>query len=125
MKCLITKQRINPKKLELAIEFRHNPTPREKKLWERLRKDQLEGYHFRRQQVIDGFIADLYCNPVKLVVEIDGRIYEYTKEQDKERERIIRNRGIRVIRFTNKEIETNIEDVLKRILSYCQDEIES
>ena len=47
-------------------------TKQEKILWDWLRNNQLGGYHFRRQKVIDGFIIDFYCNPVKLTVEADG-----------------------------------------------------
>ena len=118
---MITKQKINPLKLERAKEFRRNMTPAEKSLWERLRNNRLEGFHFRRQQVIGGFIADYYCNSVKLVIEVDGGIHKNTHERDEEREKIIKSKGIRVIRVTNGEIETDIEAVLNRILDYCRE----
>jgi very-short-patch-repair endonuclease len=118
---IITKQKINPVKLKRAKEFRRNMTPVEKRLWDRLRNNRLEGVRFRRQQVIRGFITDYYCNPAKLVVEIDGGIHKYTREQDEEREKIIKEMGIRVIRITNEEIETDIVAVLNRILCYCRE----
>jgi very-short-patch-repair endonuclease len=46
-------------------------TPEEKILWQHLRANRLQGYHFRRQQIIDGFIADFYYHATALVVEID------------------------------------------------------
>lgn len=117
---MITKQKINPLKLERVKEFRRNMTPAEKRLWERLRNNRLDGFHFRRQQLIEGFIADFYCNPMKLVVEIDGGIHKHTRERDEERDKIIKYKGIRVIRVTNEEIETDIETVLTLILNYCR-----
>lgn len=51
-------QVINPKKSNLAKEFRRNPTEAEDFLWQRLRRNQLDGWHFRRQQIIGGFIVD-------------------------------------------------------------------
>jgi hypothetical protein len=53
---LITGQKIDPAKLEQARTLRRNVTPAEKRLWAALRRNQLDGFHFRRQQIIDGFI---------------------------------------------------------------------
>jgi hypothetical protein len=53
---LITGQKIAPAKLEQARTLRRNVTPAEKHLWAALRRNQLDGFHFRRQQIIDGFI---------------------------------------------------------------------
>jgi very-short-patch-repair endonuclease len=96
-------------------------TPAEKSLWDRLRNNRLEGFHFRRQQVLGGFIADFYCNPVKLVIEVDGGIHQKTREWDEARDKIIKSKGIRVIRVTNGEIESDIEAVLNRILGSCRE----
>ena len=49
-------------------------TPEEKILWGCLRGNKLNGLHFRRQQVIAGYIVDFYCHSVRLVIEIDGKI---------------------------------------------------
>ena len=53
-------------KLTLARQMRRQPTPAEAKLWQHLRAGRLSGLHFRRQQVIDGFIVDFYCHAVGL-----------------------------------------------------------
>ena len=118
---IIIGQRINPIKLQRAKEFRRKMTPTERKLWNHLRNNQLDGYHFRRQQVIEGFIADFYCNPVKLVIEVDGGIHESRQDYDKERERVIAAKGLKIVRVTTEEIENNIEVVLNRILSCCRE----
>ena len=81
---IIREQHVIPVKLARAKEFRRNMTLAEKILWRQLRRNQLGGYHFRRQQVIDGFIADFYCNAAKLIIEVDGGIHELLKENDQE-----------------------------------------
>ena len=64
-------QKINPEKLERARILRSEMTPVEKILWQELRRSKL-GSHFRRQQVIAGFIVDFYCHSAGLVTELDG-----------------------------------------------------
>lgn len=55
-----------------AEMLRNNMTIPEKKLWKRLKGNQLMGYKFRRQHPIDIFVVDFYCHKAKLVIEIDG-----------------------------------------------------
>lgn len=64
-KNIVIGQKINPEKAVRAKELRRNMTEAEKILWERLRANRLSGWHFRRQQVIRGFIVDLYCHAVR------------------------------------------------------------
>lgn len=106
-------------KRELAGQFRDNPTPTEALLWERIRRRQI-GYHFRRQQVIGGFIVDFYCHKVGLVIEIDGPIHEQQREYDQERERILKARGLHLLRFTNDQVNEEIGTVLNKILKACK-----
>ena len=56
-------------------------TPAEKILWQELRANK-PGFHFRRQQVIAGFIVDFYCHKAALVVEVDGDIHHLKQEED-------------------------------------------
>ncbi|MCG2792879.1 MAG: endonuclease domain-containing protein [Weeksellaceae bacterium] len=102
---------------EKAKYLRNNETKAEAKLWEKLRNKQLGGFKFRRQHPISLYIADFYCHQLKLIIEIDGE-YHDTKIQipkDEERTRILEFNGIQVIRFTNKQILSNIDAVLKEI----------
>lgn len=91
-------------------------TPSEAKLWDHLRAGRLGGLKFRRQQIIDGFIADFYCHSAGLVVEVDGAVHESQREYDRERDRAIAAHGLRVLRVTNDEVEQDIEAVLRSIL---------
>ena len=117
---IITGQRIDPAKLEQAKAMRRNPTPAEKRLWSALRRNQLDGFHFRRQQIIGGFIVDFYCHAAGLVVELDGPVHEQQPEYDAERDRILAAHELQVLRFRNEEIMQNLEGVLNHIRAACQ-----
>jgi len=96
-------------------------TPAEKKLWQRIRKQNL-GVKFRRQHPINRYIADFYCHEARLIVEIDGG-YHNDEDQiayDMGRTRELEEFGIRVIRFTNEEVEMDVEDVLDRIRNFLK-----
>jgi len=87
-----------------ARELRRTMTPTEMVLWQHLRGNLFAGLHFRRQQVIDGFIVDFCCLAAHLIVEVDGSIHDSQMEYDAERDRILGARGLRVLRFTNDRI---------------------
>jgi purine nucleoside phosphorylase len=99
----------------LAREMRLEPTPAEERLWKALRGKQLAGYKFRRQHPINRFIVDFYCAQAKLVIEVDGEIHNQTQEEDALRSEILRSKGIRVIRFTNKAVFEQLDTVLHTI----------
>jgi len=75
---------------------------------------------FIRQQIIDGFMVDFCCHAAGLVVEIDGDIHQQQVEYDKERDRILAARGLRVLRIPNREVLENLPDVLNRIATACR-----
>lgn len=109
-------QSVVPEKLERARSFRKTMTGAESILWNALRGNRLDGLHFRRQQVIDGFIADFYCSKRKLVVEIDGAIHERQLEQDICRSKVFEERRLKVLRFSNDDVEKRLAWVLDRIV---------
>jgi very-short-patch-repair endonuclease len=102
-KNIVTGQRVTKEKLQRAKELRREMTPAEKILWEELRANKL-GVHFRRQQVIEGFIVDFYCHKAALVVEVDGDIHDLQKEEDERREKVLSALGLRIVRFGNDEV---------------------
>ena len=119
---IVSGQRVTREKVERAKELRRQMTPEEKMVWQRLRGNQLLGLHFRRQQVIDGFIADFYCHATGLVVEVDGGIHDQQPEADAERDQVFSARGLRVMRIRNEEIQRNLMGVLRQITEACQTE---
>jgi very-short-patch-repair endonuclease len=116
---IIVGQRISATKLQRAKELRQHMTEPEKLLWQRLRANRLNGLHFRRQQIIDGFIVDFYCHAARLVVEVDGDIHQQQVEYDAERDKVLALRGLRLLRVTNEEVQHDLEDVLAQIAALC------
>jgi very-short-patch-repair endonuclease len=106
-----------PDTMEAARILRKNMTFYEKLLWEKLKLKQICGLRIRRQHPIDFFIVDFYCHEAKLVIEIDGEIHNETREYDDGRSAEMERYSIKVIRFTNSEVDNNIDDVVKRIES--------
>ena len=105
----------NTKNVILAKNLRKNATPQEKRLW----YDFLSKYtvRFQRQKAIDDFIADFYCYEAKLVIEIDGSQH-YThegKEKDEFRTEVLEGYDLKIIRFTNRQIDTNFHGVCEYI----------
>lgn len=99
-----------------AKENRKNMTKAEEYLWRFLKRNQL-GVPFRKQHIIGMFIADFFCLPSKLIIEIDG-LYHSIPEQhvcDEERTKWLEEKGYRVIRFTNNEVLYEIDKVLTTI----------
>ncbi|MEN6301243.1 MAG: DUF559 domain-containing protein [Armatimonadia bacterium] len=104
------------RKRVLARSLRQEMTPAEGLLWKHLRRNQLGGWHFRRQQIIDGYIVDFYCHQVGLVVELDGDVHAFQREWDEHREVVLRRRGLQILRFTNSEVSRNLTGVLDHIV---------
>ena len=108
-----------PEKQEQARRMRQRMTPAEAVLWEHLRGSQVSGLHFRRQQVIAGFIADFYCHAARLVIECDGSAHAGREDYDADRDRILAAHGLHVLRVTNERIRADLPAVLAEILTYA------
>src|SRR5579862_5899790 len=87
-----------------AREFRHEPTPAEAALWERVRNHQVAGLKFRRQQRLLRFVADFFCAEFKLVIELDGPIHEDQADRDADRQKLLESGEIAFLRFTNTDV---------------------
>jgi very-short-patch-repair endonuclease len=96
-----------------ARQLRKRQASAESVLWSAIRNRKLGGLKFRRQQPMGLFVVDFFCFERLLVVELDGSIHELTAEQDAERTRLFEANGLRVIRFANQEVFTNIDHVLQ------------
>jgi very-short-patch-repair endonuclease len=95
-------QNVHPDKLAFAKQLRREMTPAERRLWKALRRNALDGFHFRRQQVIDGYIADFYCDAAKLAIELDGGVHQEQSQYDESRDKAIAGIGVRVLRISNE-----------------------
>ncbi len=114
VKNIITDQNISSRKLQRARDLRSEMTPAERILWQELRGNKL-GSHFRRQQVIAGFIVDFFCHSAGLVIELDGDIHREQQEYDARRDNILENMGLHVVRFSNDEVLINMPNVLTQV----------
>jgi very-short-patch-repair endonuclease len=114
VKNIIPGQRVTKEKQERAKELRREMTPAEKILWQELRANKL-GVHFRRQQVIAGFIVDFYCHKAGLVVEVDGDVHDLQQDEDIRREKALRELGLRIVRFKNDEVLRKLSEVAQKI----------
>jgi len=103
--------------MKRATRLRKDQTKAEKRIWQKLRKRQIEGLKFRRQHPINSFIADFYCHEANIVIEIDGGVHDdpEQKQKDNARQQIISDFGVKVLRFKNEEIFYDIESVVRRI----------
>ena len=102
-------------KLEKARKLRRKMTPHERKLWYLfLRKYPVKIY---KQRIIDKYIVDFYCASAKLVIEIDGSQHyeEQGKTYDKERSAVLDSYGLKVIRYSNREIDREFSAVCEQI----------
>jgi len=117
-KSIAQNQRVSSTKVELSRELRKNMTPAEKEFWNMVRGKKINGLKFRRQQIIDGFIVDFYCDSIGLCVEIDGSIHddEVTKNYDRLRDEAIALRKLKVLRIKNDEVFNDKDGIRKKII---------
>ncbi len=108
---------------ERCRALRRRATLAEQMFWERVRDRRFLGLKFYRQYpfffaVSDHgtfAIADFYCDERKVVIELDGKIHDDQQEKDAARTEIINCFGVTVMRFTNEEVESDLDEVLKRL----------
>jgi (E)-4-hydroxy-3-methylbut-2-enyl-diphosphate synthase len=103
-----------------AKELRNNMTHAEIMLWSRLRMRHIDGYKFRRQQVIFGYIVDFYCHELKLIIEVDGEIHSLPEQvkKDKSRNKILKINGYHIFRLSNIDIEIDLTDSVNKLKSF-------
>jgi very-short-patch-repair endonuclease len=106
----------NPKLTPLARELRKNSTLGEVLLWEQLKGRRMHDYQFMRQKPIGDYIVDFFCNKLKLIIEIDGKAsHRFKLTEDAERERWLKDLGLAVLRFEEKEVRKDMKGVLHTI----------
>jgi very-short-patch-repair endonuclease len=101
----------------ISRKLRTNATSAERLLWNGIRRKQIGGFRFRRQVILNGFVADFACYEARLVIEADGATHSTDVEvaRDAARAAELNAQGYDVLRFTNDEIFHNIDGVLEAI----------
>jgi very-short-patch-repair endonuclease len=109
----------------LARELRNNQTDAEVLLWSRIRRKQILGVQFNRQKPIDRYIVDFYSTSAKLVIELDGiQHYEIDAiEYDFERTKTLESFGLKVMRFDNSLIFSELDNVISIIYDEVKNRI--
>ena len=97
-------------------------TPTEALVWEHLRDRKLLGLKFRRQHPIGPYVADFFCAELALVLEIDGGVHNDPEQQtgDREREFFLQELGLKVVRISNSQVQSNLEQALNHALQEAQ-----
>ncbi len=87
-------------------------------LWERLRARRFEGLKFRRQHPVGAYVIDFYCAELALGVEVDGGVHRTAdaRSYDTEREAVIAEAGVLLVRVAAEAVEKNVEQVLGELL---------
>ncbi|HWA43699.1 MAG TPA: endonuclease domain-containing protein [Hypericibacter adhaerens] len=86
-----------------------------------MRQRQIGGFKFRRQVPIGDFVADFACLHARLVIEVDGGQHDVEREKDAARTARLNARGYRVIRFWNNDVLTNLDGVVRTIVTALHD----
>ena len=108
----------SPNTFDKARLLRNNMTEAEKIVWDKLKNRKVFKARFRRQHPVGSFIVDFYCHEYKLAIEIDGEIHLKTEvnEYDDGRSHDIEKFGIKILRFTNHEVFTDLNKIIVKIL---------
>ena len=110
----------NPSLTQFSQNLRSNMTKEEKHLWYDFLKNLPQT--FNRQKVMGNYILDFYCAEAKIAIELDGsQHYEQdAKKKDTIRDEFLSVQGIRVLRYTNLEVNSNFDGVCLDILKYLE-----
>jgi very-short-patch-repair endonuclease len=110
--------KVREMKLQQARYLRKKATDAEKRLWSHLKNRQLAGLKFRRQHPIEDRIVDFFCAEAKLAIELDGSGHTgyLAKTSDLDRELELYEKGIRVLRFHNRDVLKNLDSILNAII---------
>ncbi|MBR3289554.1 MAG: endonuclease domain-containing protein [Clostridia bacterium] len=101
--------------IQRARTLRKNATPQERHLWYAFLKDY--PVRFQRQKTVDSFVVDFYCHAAKLAIEVDGSQH-YTEQgtaYDEDRSLVLSRYGLTILRFSNREINTQFSEVCEKI----------
>jgi very-short-patch-repair endonuclease len=107
--------------IDVARQFRKEPTQSEKLLWHELRGRKVNHIKFRRQQPIGSFVVDFYAPSIRLVIEVDGSIHDQQIEADFARQEILELLGLKVLRLSAYQVENDISACLEKISSVIKE----
>jgi len=107
-----------PKRLTpIARRLRNDATDAERRLWNGVRREQIGGFKFRRQVILNGFVVDFACLEARLILEVDGATHSTDGEiaRDAARAAALSAQDHSILRFTNDDVFHNIDGVLETV----------
>ena len=107
----------NPRLKPLARKLRNNSTKSEAFLWNYLKGKRMHGFDFHRQRPVDEFIIDFFCQELYLGIELDGysHLLDESRSRDQNKERRLKELGVKLIRFWDEEVFNDLDNVLRVI----------
>lgn len=101
-------------------KLRKHLTKSEVILWKELKGSNI-GYKFRRQYSIGNYILDFYSPILRLAIELDGYTHLDHEQwkSDSNRTMYLQEKGVMVLRFSDKQILDTLPEVLQRICATC------
>ena len=115
----------NKKLKGFSRALRNNATEQENRLWYRFLRTY--AVRFNRQRVVGNYIVDFYCDKAKLVVELDGSQHfdETGIEADTERDEYLESLGLKILRFSNSDVDKNFYEVCTVIDNTVQERLKN
>ena len=102
-------------KRDFARRLRRRSTDAERLLWRHLRRRRLADFTFRRQEPVRTYVPDFVCYESHLIIELDGGQHADERTYDERRDAWLAGQGLRVLRFPDNYVLTNLEGALEAI----------
>jgi very-short-patch-repair endonuclease len=106
---------------ERAVRLRRDVTPSEARAWKLLRLvNREDGANFRRQAHVGEYVFDFADLSRRILVEVDGGVHDLPETQiaDAKKEASALARGYTLVRFTNEEVWSQPQTILKRLRAF-------
>ncbi|MDQ8729460.1 endonuclease domain-containing protein [Bradyrhizobium sp. LHD-71] len=101
----------------IARRLRRDLTDAERALWHHIRDRRLDGWKFKRQVPVAGYVVDFLCADARLIIEVDGGQHAVRVAADAKRTEVLEAAGYLVLRFWNNDVLSNIDGVLEEIIA--------
>jgi len=113
-----------PDRIARARQMRREMGEAEKRLWTRLRRNQI-GFHFRRQAPVGLYFLDFYCAKARLCIEVDGDLHAQRSAEDRQRDLYLQQLGILTLRVPSGELYTHLDAVVEYVAYLCRERTNS
>lgn len=109
----------DPSRKNLRRKLRAEQTEAETLLWNKLRSRRLNSMRFVRQYGVGRYVLDFFCPETRLAIELDGSQHMEKEHEDYDLRRTayLNALDIKVIRFWNNQVMSDMESVLEAIVA--------